>query len=84
MAWRMDTPATGDLVSRRPSLGVTAGSGQWEDNGLWRENPGYLNSRFQPEGKQRTDERRSSEKRRPRQPVYLGQKTKDRGGTWGI
>ncbi|XP_037738674.1 uncharacterized protein LOC119564092 isoform X1 [Chelonia mydas] len=65
MAWRMDTPATGDLISGRPSSGVTAGSGQREDNGLRGEDPGDLTSRFQTEGKQRTDERRGWEKRGP-------------------
>ncbi|CAM2118429.1 unnamed protein product [Caretta caretta] len=50
MAWRMDTPATGYLVMGRPSSGVTASSGQWEDNGLQREDPGDLTNRFQPEG----------------------------------
>ncbi|CAM2118327.1 unnamed protein product [Caretta caretta] len=45
----MDTSATGDLVTGRPSSGVTDGSGQWEDNGLGREDPGDLTSQFQPE-----------------------------------
>ncbi|CAM2107987.1 unnamed protein product [Caretta caretta] len=44
----MDTPATGDLVTGRPSSEVTAGSGQREDNRLRREDPGDLTSRFQP------------------------------------
>ncbi|CAM2108093.1 unnamed protein product [Caretta caretta] len=50
MAWRMDTPATSNLVTERASLGVTTKSGQWEDNGLRREDPCDLTSWFQPEG----------------------------------
>ncbi|CAM2117216.1 unnamed protein product [Caretta caretta] len=50
MAGRMDTPATGDLVAKRPSSGIIASSGQWEGNGLWREDLGDLISLFQPEG----------------------------------
>ncbi|XP_039337969.1 uncharacterized protein LOC120369108 isoform X2 [Mauremys reevesii] len=78
MSGRMDTPVTGDLVRRRPSSGVTASSGQWEDNGLRREDPGDLTSRFQPEGN--NGRLRES---RPRRPCLSGQKTKDRGRAWG-